>query len=106
MVPNPSSGLETVGIVHPAASPTPCVQFVGCVPAMVGVMQICQNTVLVEVPATVAKNCTVPFTFTVAVDPAPADAEVTVIPTGVEFPPQPPTHAARSAMALNLHSLM
>jgi len=42
----------------------------------------------------------------VAVDPAPAAAEVTVIPTGVEFPPQPATQAASSAVAPNLHNLI
>lgn len=73
---------------------------------MVGTRQICQNTVLDEVPLTAAKNCTVPFTLTVAVDPAPAAAEVTVIPTGVEFPPHPATQAASSAVAPNLHNLI
>jgi hypothetical protein len=73
---------------------------------MVGTMQICQNTVLDEVPVTVAKNCTVLFTFTVAVDPDPAPAEDTMMPTGVEFPPQPATQAASSAMAHNLHNLI
>jgi hypothetical protein len=104
-VPNPTSGLETVGIVHPA-SPMPWVQLVGCLPGVVGTRQICQNTVRDEVPLTVAKNCTVPFRLTVAVDPAPAAAEVTVIPTGVEFPPQPATQAASSAVAPNLHNLI
>jgi hypothetical protein len=73
---------------------------------MVGTRQICQNTVLDEVPLTVAKNCTVFFIFTVAVDPAPAPAELTVIPTGVEFPPQPDTQAASNASAPNLHNLI
>jgi hypothetical protein len=42
----------------------------------------------------------------VAVDPAPAAADVTLIPTGVEFPPQPANHAASSAVAANLHNLI
>jgi hypothetical protein len=56
MVPKPTSGFDTVGIVHPLAGPIPWVQLVGCVPGMVGTRQICQNTRLVEVPVTAALN--------------------------------------------------
>jgi hypothetical protein len=61
---------------------------------------------VVEVPLTAAKNCTVFFAFTVTVDPVGIPGALTVIPTGVEFPPQPATQAASSAVAPNLHNLM
>jgi len=48
----------------------------------------------------------VPVTLTVAVDPAGIPFALTVIPTGVEFPPQAATQEASSAVTPNLHDLI
>jgi len=104
MVPNPVSGLDTVGIVHPVAGPWPAVQFVGGTVVEVLVeLQICQNTVLVEAPATFAANCTELFTITVMGE---AEGPTTVTPTGVEFPPQLATRMTRSITAPNPNHLI
>src|ERR1017187_10160104 len=103
MVPNPVSGLETVGIVH-CAPPCPCVQSVGAVvtPAAIG-LQICQNTVVAEAPETLAPNCTELFTST---DIGDAPELATVTATGVEFELQPAAKMARSITTPNPHTFM
>ena len=103
MVPNPVSGLDTVGIVQPAG-PWPAVQSVGgIVVELLGVLQICQNTVLVEAPETLAPNCTELFTITAI---GCKEGPTTVTPTGVEFPPQAANRMVRSISAPNPHDLM
>jgi hypothetical protein len=104
MVPNPVSGVMTVGIVHPIG-PWPTEQSVGgtvCDVVESG-LHICQKTVEVEAPAAVAVNCTEVPTMTVSGDtPGP----LMVIPTVVLFPPQPAANIARSMAAPNPHTFM
>jgi hypothetical protein len=99
MVPNPVSGLETMGMGHDAG-PCPWLQSVGATVLDWGVLvglQICQKTLVDEPPETLAVNCTELFTRTATLLTVALElAAVTVTPTGVEFDPQPPAHTVRS----------
>jgi hypothetical protein len=57
IVPKPVIGLVTVGIVHPTG-PWAAVHIVGgiVVEGVAGASQICQNTVVLETPVTLAAN--------------------------------------------------
>jgi hypothetical protein len=105
MVPNPVIGAATLAIVHPFG-PCPAVHSVGgmVVEGVAGGSQICQNTVEVEAPVTLAANCAGWFTMIVSGDcPGP---EI-VIPTAVELPPQlAPSNIARSITAPSPQTLM
>jgi len=104
IVPNPAIGFITLGMLHPAG-PCPAVHIVGgiVVEGTPGGSQICQKTVAVETPVTVAVNWAGLFTM-IASGGSPGP--VMVMPTLVEFPPHPATHAARSKTAANPHALM
>jgi len=80
------------------------VQFVGGIVVEVLVeLQICQNTVVVDAPETLAPNCTELFTITVMGD---EEGPAIVTPTGVEFPPQLATRMVRSITAPNPHNFI
>jgi hypothetical protein len=99
MVPNPVSGLATMGMGHDAG-PCPWLQSVGATVVDCGVLvglQICQKTLDDEPPETLAVNWTALFTRIVTLLTAALElAAVTVTATGVEFDEQPPAHKVRS----------
>src|SRR5690348_4354485 len=99
MVPNPVSGLATVGMGHDAG-PCPWLQSVGATDVDCGVLvglQICQKTLDDDPPETLAVNWTALFTRIVTLLTVALElAAVTVTATGVEFDAQPPAHKVRS----------
>ena len=88
-----------MGMAHDAG-PWPWLQSVGAMVVDCGVLvglHICQKTLLLEPPVTLAENCTVLFTRTVTpLTVALELAAVTVTATGVEFDAQPPRPTVRS----------
>src|SRR5690242_8437049 len=99
MVPNPVSGLATVGMGHDAG-PCPWLQSVGATVVDCGVLvglQICQKTLVDDPPETLAENWMVLFTKTVTLLSVALElTAVTLTATGVELEAQPPAHTVRS----------
>src|SRR5579862_2588975 len=104
MVPYPVRTVSPFGVVTPGIG----VQSVGFVVIGGGVVpevdvagrQTCHVTVAAEAPVTLAENSTELFSSTVS------GLGLMVMPTGVEFPPQPAAQAASSTTAPTLHDLI
>lgn len=107
MVPNPVSGVVTVGMLH-CMGPTPCVQLIGAVVVVVAIgKQICQNTFFAVEPVTAATNwAEVLSRIVMDVLVAPDVVVVTSTATGVLFPPHPTTSTTSPNSTPSPHALI